>query len=247
MNPNRFRKWKRLIRLIEARLTPQSRTVQFRGHSITLTKSVWWDETTQTWFDAEIESYFRIMRAGPKSTLIVDAGASSGIFSLAAARYFPRAHIHAFEPSPRNQILARRNIRRNHVTERVHLYPVGLWNCAGEFAFHSHGAMSSFEKVSAAQGVSFDEPAKVVTLDSWAEKIGCEKLDVIKMDIEGAEIEALQGAQETIRHFRPEILLQAYHIREGKRTYERCREILSSLGYTCREAGPEPGFLHGTI
>jgi hypothetical protein len=64
------------------------------------------------------------------------------------------------------------------------------------------------------------------------------------MDIEGAEVEALEGARSVLTRWRPELLVQAYHERNGSRTYERCAALLADLGYACREATPGSGLLH---
>jgi hypothetical protein len=90
----------------------------------------------------------------------------------------------------------------------------------------------------------FEETVEVTTLDVWAAREKIDALDLIKMDIEGAEIEALEGATMTLRRFKPAILLQAYHIREGTRTLERCIAILEPLGYSWREIPGISGFVY---
>ena len=50
-----------------------------------------------------------------------------------------------------------------------------------------------------------------ITLDDFVRVEGTRKIDFIKMDIEGAELSALQGAKETLRIFRPDLAIAVYH------------------------------------
>jgi hypothetical protein len=51
------------------------------------------------------------------------------------------------------------------------------------------------------------------------------------MDIEGAEIEALEGAQNTINRFNPNFAIASYHSRGGQQTYKIVENMLSGNGY----------------
>jgi len=56
-----------------------------------------------------------------------------------------------------------------------------------------------------------DNPVPGIRLDDFVREQGLERVDFIKMDIEGAEQQAIEGAAETIRRFRPKLALSAYH------------------------------------
>lgn len=240
-----FTTLKRVIRAAEARITPFSSTVQFDGRSIRLVRSIWWNEADQKWFDEEIVPYFQVLEAERSFRRIVDAGGSTGSFAVAAAMHFPDATIEVFEPSPRNCTIIARNAAKNASGQRIRIHPVGLWNEAARLAFRTHGAISSLEKVTMLDhSLPFEETVDVDTLDAWTASDKIDSLDLIKMDIEGAEIEALEGAIETLKRFRPAILLQAYHIRDGTRTLERCLQILEPLGYSWREIPGISGFVY---
>lgn len=167
---------------------------------------------------------------------VVDAGAATGQFSVAFALTHPGSRIIAFEPSRRQRILIRRNLAINHVAKQCTIEPFGLWSENGTLAFRTHGAISSLELVSELSGrFLFTEKARVIRLDDWARQNQLPRLDLIKMDIEGAEIEAIQGMKNVLVRHRPALLIQAYHIRNGSRTLEHCINELCSLGYACRE------------
>jgi FkbM family methyltransferase len=238
---------KRLVRLLEARFAWRTERVPFAGGELRFVRSWWWHEASAEGFAEEIAPYFAVVDAagrGRDYRTIIDAGASTGMFTVAAAMRYPDARIHAFEPSPRQRILFQRNVRLNRVVPRVTVWPLGLWNVEGMLAFRTHGSMSSFEPVSMLPaGLPFAERVRVTTLDRWA---GAMTVDLIKMDIEGAELEALAGAREVLARDRPDVLVQAYHPRDGARTLERCAAVLAELGYDAREVAGHPGLLFAT-
>lgn len=236
---------KRTIRMVEAQLSPLTETIRFSGHDLHLLRTIWWNEARQDWFDLEIAPYFQALQPGRAFRRIVDAGGSSGSFTVAAGAHFRNAVIEVFEPAPRNRIVIRRNAAKNGLEDRVRVHPFGLWNKAARLAFRTHGAISSLKETTMLdQSLPFEETVEVVTLDAWALREKLDALDLIKMDIEGAEIEALEGAVETLKRFQPEILLQAYHIRDGTRTLERCVSGLNALGYACEEVPGVNGFVY---
>lgn len=233
---------KQTLRRIEARFTPFYQEMEFASRPFRIVRSLWWNDGTAASFASEILPYFRVLASEPE--VVIDAGAATGLFSIALCLRFPEATVYAFEPSVRQRILLRRNLRANKLDARVQVEPMGLWNEEAELSFHTHGAMSSIEQVSMLRAkVAFRETIRVTTLDNWCDQRGLTKIDLVKMDIEGAEIEALAGARRTLARCRPELLIQAYHTRDGAQTFAACEHFLRDLGYLCTE--PEPGFLHG--
>jgi FkbM family methyltransferase len=233
---------KRAVRVVEALVARRIERVPFAGRELRFIRSRWWDDTGQ--FAEEIGPYFDVLDSARQYRTIIDAGAATGMFSVAASVVYPGARIHAFEPSRRQRILLARNARLNGVASRVTVWPLGLWDQAGALPFRTHGAMSSFAGVSMLpSGLPFTERARVTTLDYWA---ATTVVDLIKMDIEGAELEALAGARALLVRDRPDVLVQAYHPRDGARTLERCAALLTDVGYAPREAARHPGLLVAT-
>jgi hypothetical protein len=71
-----------------------------------------------------------------------------------------------------------------------------------------------------------------VRLDSWARARGIERLDLLKLDVEGSELAVLAGAQETIRRFRPVAIVEcnpAALRRFGGRSYRELADALTPL------------------
>ena len=65
------------------------------------------------------------------------------------------------------------------------------------------------------------------------------KVDVIKMDIEGAEIEAIQGAEETLKRNYAYVAIASYHIVNGKTTSIFLENYLSKIGYKAKSDFPK--------
>jgi FkbM family methyltransferase len=59
--------------------------------------------------------------------------------------------------------------------------------------------------------IGLSESVKAVKIDTLVEELGLERVDFIKMDVEGAEVDALLGAKETISQFKPKLAICTYH------------------------------------
>lgn len=75
-----------------------------------------------------------------------------------------------------------------------------------------------------------------ITLDELAARLGVTRIDRIKIDVEGAEYEVLRGGTETLRRFRPELLIEdhtgIYAFAAEMEIRRHCHELLAGLGYS---------------
>jgi len=163
---------------------------------------------------------------------------------VAARKIQPQAQVFAFEPSLRQRILMHKNLFLNHVHQGVKVIPCALWDVPKILQFRTHGALSSLaETCQLPPGFFYREKIRGVRLDDWSvdQKI-CGPV-LVKMDIEGAEIEAALGAKDWLSRVKPDLLVQAYHLRDGVRTLERVRRFLEDIGLTATESKKTPGLL----
>lgn len=127
-----------------------------------------------------------------------DCGTVQKFIELTNGRY---RHIYSFEPDKANYAHCR-NISRNKQYQRFTLSDKGLWSEKTTLHFSDGG--SALSKISeTAAGV-----VEVTTLDSALQD---EEVTLIKMDIEGAELEALKGCENIIRSQKPVLAISIYH------------------------------------
>lgn len=147
----------------------------------------------------------------PKSgDFVIDGGACVGDTAL----YFANAvgkggKVFAFEFVPSNLKLLQENLNLNEVLkDRVEIVESPLWSKSGSELFGKDAGPASL--VSASE-IKFDFKVKTISIDDMVREKKPEKIDFIKLDIEGAELECLKGAEETIKKFKPELAVCLYH------------------------------------
>lgn len=144
--------------------------------------------------------------------VFVDGGAHEGVYSLfAALRTAPGGRVIAFEPSDRERSAWKANMELNHC--QAMLIDAALGQADGEATLivaqgqrSGHNTLGSFvwEGVREARR----ERVTLRSLDRVADELGLTRLDLLKLDIEGAETAALRGAARVLREFRPVLLLE---------------------------------------
>ncbi len=137
----------------------------------------------------------------------LDVGANIGYFALlGAALVGPAGRVIAIEPNPHNCDLIGRSLEANGFAH-VEIHPVALAEMAGTFALDVGGPNTNGRLVEVDPGA---DPAwltvEAVVADDYLGEL--ERLDVIKMDIEGAEPRALEGLAGLVRVHRPVILTE---------------------------------------
>ena len=143
--------------------------------------------------------------------VVFDCGANIGVFireSLKAGA----AKVIAVEPAPENIECVRRNFKSELESGKVVLVQKGVWDKEDKLTLRidpTNSAADSFVIQTKDQTKTVEVP--LTTLDKIATDLGLTKVDYIKMDIEGAEPNALRGAAETIRKFKPRLSISAYH------------------------------------
>lgn len=167
----------------------------------------------------EIDLQRELAKVLGKDDVFYDVGANVGFFSLLAASR--GARVVAFEPLQRNVELLRRNMALNQVGD-VMLVQSAVARTSGKALFSSDGS-ASMGQLSSTRGVE----VSVVALDEFVAAGRAPAPTVIKMDIEGAESEALAGARELLRTRRPTIFLSTH----GWQQNQACWSFLESLGY----------------
>jgi len=142
--------------------------------------------------------------------VVIDAGACYGDSSLYFAHLIgSTGKVLAFEFIPGNIGLINKNISLNSHINNVEIIPHPLWNIDDKpvyFKDRGPGSKVEFNDFDGAEGQVMTR-----TIDTVVKEKNLDRVDFIKMDIEGAEPYALEGALETIKKFKPKLAITNYH------------------------------------
>ena len=157
-----------------------------------------------------------------------DLGANIGLFTLLAARLVgPNGKVFSFEPDPWVAARLRRNVARN-AFENVTVVEAGVWSRSGPRNFVAADASSPDQGVGTFVGGGHGvagTPRECVALDDFIGSAA--PPDMIKCDVEGAEVEALAGAEKLLRGHRPWVICEL-HSEANERAL---RSYFGSLGF----------------
>lgn len=177
---------------------------------------------------------------------VLDAGACRGEFSLYASRRVgPEGRVFMMEPDPDNVRLARQTFAANGGwPDNVVLVEAGLWSEPTTLRFATGLGTDSFLLNAAdttAVAARSDLRVTAVPVQSVASLVDAHRmprLDLVKMDIEGAEVEAVRGAGSVMSRLKPRFAIAAYHPRDGGQTWQLLEPAFRAAGYHVRTAFP---------
>ncbi|TDB27290.1 FkbM family methyltransferase [Stenotrophomonas sp. ATCM1_4] len=177
-----------------------------QGHDFRLASYAWALSIHDILFDQYQSEDFRV-RPGE---VIIDAGGFIGDTAvLFCAKTGNDCQVHAFELLDENIALFEHNLHLNGVADRVVLNKRALSDHSDGSLLIRQARLQGATSVGAGDGPG--ERIATITLDDYVAQHGLQRVDLIKMDIEGSEIPALLGAVQTIRRFRPKLALCLYH------------------------------------
>ena len=132
----------------------------------------------------------------------IDAGANIGWYTLAMARAVgPAGLVYAFEPADEELTRLRSNVRLNAL-ENVRVKPLALAEAEG------WTTLSDTLDAGTTYVGGGKRPIATTSLDRLVADERLERVDFIKMDVEGSELNVLRGAREVLRRFRPMIMVE---------------------------------------
>lgn len=150
-----------------------------------------------------------------KGDIVIDAGIGAcygGVACEPLKTYAEAAgkegYVYGFEPFQDFLKYIDNTVQQNPM-KNIKVYPYGLWSENATKKLCLMDVSSSLVLVYT-DGPEFTD-VKVVSLDSFVEENNLKKVDFIKMDIEGAEVDALHGAEKTIKKYKPKLVVALYH------------------------------------
>ena len=144
-----------------------------------------------------------------RGDIVLDCGAHVGVFTDLALRR-GASRVVAIEPDPLNLECLRRNFSAEIAAGRVLLAPLGVWSDERTITLYTGKENSGMNSMIWDQKAGQVE-VRVTTIDQLLRELKLPRVDFIKMDIEGAEREALKGALGVLQRDRPRLMLDSYH------------------------------------
>ncbi len=174
--------------------------------------------------------------------VFVDVGANQGEFTLYAAKKLSAGKVLAFEPMETLFNHLTENIQLNQLTN-VFTYPCALSDTRGKLKLFTSGDEEIHHAFNEGLASLFQGEYRSVEIgeveveqfDSVFETLGLPRLDIMKLDVEGAELHVLRGAQESLRKHHPTLLMEVNEdaFKAAGYTSEHVFQFLQTLGYEC--------------
>jgi FkbM family methyltransferase len=185
--------------------------------------------------DAEPEVQEALAELIEPGQTVYDVGANIGFFTILCSRLVgPTGKVYAFEPIPENLVTLRHNIALNNLTNVIVVEQalsastgtaemfVSPWS-----AFHSLNVDGASKREN--HGPDGGQiTVETVTLDEFVQGEGVSAPDLIKLDVEGAELLVVAGMRETLRTVQPLLLVEIHD------TNDEYGEFVDSINYRVR-------------
>lgn len=167
-----------------------------------------------------------------------DIGANIGFFCLIAARRVgPRGQVYAFEPVPRNAEAVAESARLSGFdTIRVFAEAAGATTGRGQLLLADHIGGAALASAGAPPDMNGRLEVGIVAIDDAIARRDLRPPSLVKIDVEGAEIDVLGGMTQTLRRHRPKVIYEVDDAtREGlDRKARRIAEFLTAAGYALK-------------
>lgn len=172
---------------------------------------------------------------------IVDVGANIGMLTMPFARAAWAGRVVSFEPDPKNRKRLLEQLAMNAIGN-VQVMDVGLGREAATHRLYQVvDTNSGMNRIVLGEEQSERFPyheIRVEVMDAIWPTLSLEKLDVMKVDVEGFEYEVLKGAEATLRKFKPVLFIELDddNLRENGSSALELIGYLGTLGYSARQA-----------
>lgn len=170
-----------------------------------------YERNIRHWFDVSGDTF-------------LDVGANIGKYSLMLCNRFK--DVHSFEPTPETNMVLYHNVLVNGI-RNIQIYSKAAWNKAETLTFYlknNPGGNSASMTEKAVKTLNVE----AVPVDSYIEWFG--KVDLIKIDVEGAEPEALEGMVQIINRDKPVLIVEIL-----ERNEDQVYRFMENMGYTLNQ------------
>lgn len=208
-------------------------------HLVDTPRGRWWIPEGDDWMlpfnlaEQQREIYGTGEMAVKPGDVTLDCGANVGVWTRVALDHGARLVV-AIEPAPENIEALRRNFKNEIAAGKVVVVPKGVWDKDDVLLLkrdpHNTAADSFVMLKDGSQGVQ----APLTTIDKIVAELKLDRVDYIKMDIEGAEQKALTGGRVTLAKYHPRLSIAAYHVpTDPERIPEIVKKAWPGYSITC--------------
>jgi FkbM family methyltransferase len=170
-----------------------------------------------------------------KGDIVLDGGGFIGDWTKRALEKGASLVV-TFEPSPEAIEWIRRNLRAEIDAGRVILCQKGLWDQEGRLQLSVNEENPAASTVSD-HGGNMSEWIDLQSLDAIVEELALDRVDVLKLDVEAAEVRALHGAKKTLNRFRPRLAVGTEHtddmLQNSRNVVQAVREVAPFYKLQC--------------
>lgn len=195
----------------------------------TIENEIFWFGLENGWEKASLKLWIELVK---HSNTVLDIGANTGVYSLVAATINSKAKVYAFEPVKRTSELFKQNLELNPQLN-IELIEKAVSNKNAIATFYDLPTDSQYSAslnpdmlASFSNRISYD--VETIRLDSF-DDLKHKKIDLIKLDVEMHEPEAIEGMIELLRKNQPTLLIEIL----SSEVAEKVEQLLGELNYIC--------------
>ena len=227
------RKW--VIGIVRPRLKKPWITTLHNGLKIFVhpDDSIEWGMFSKSEYEKEVSACFSNILCN--GATVFDIGAHVGYYTVLASRLVSSAgSVHCFEPMPHLFERLEANVSLNF-HENVIMNNKALSSEEGVLSLYPANTNNSGNSSIIQRTDTDTVPLKVdaTTIDAYVTKNYIEQIDLIKIDVEGAELYVLQGGIQTLQKYRPDVICEVFPelLYKAGSSVEQLRELFEGLGY----------------
>lgn len=185
------------------------------------------------YFGFEDRGMQRLFSLCAEDATVVDVGANIGWTALRMAHRAVRGGVFAFEPDPYNAEQCLENISRNDLTN-IELFSSGLGDTDTTVAMEVRTPSNRGGNRIAPQGVNASRLVRITRMDNVSALRNANKIDLIKIDVEGYELRVLKGAREILLKHKPVLFIELddNNLRDQTDSPADLIRFLEDVGYT---------------
>lgn len=167
------------------------------------------DLLTGTWIEGQY--HYTDICIPNNGDVVISCGAFMGETTIWFADKVGRnGKVYSFEPTEYTYNVAIRNVINNSLQDVVTMVQCGVWDEDTDLEINVSKGLEE-KSCNSITGGGVGEKIKAIKIDTYVKRNNINKVDFIKMDIEGAEMKALIGASNTIKRYKPQLAICVYH------------------------------------